>query len=231
MSKLSNFFVTSILVLSTIPNLYAQRIPGPGRDPRVPIDLMRELRSCQMRNNRLESENVLLNDQLTTCRVNSGNQTRISQLEREVNELEMRNQDLRNQVYRLEEIIRERDIRDGRTGDFDLAQSIRACQLIKNATYAQSCVAASRKHKILAEVIESCAKIQNVYYANECVLKSGENKSTVSQVNACRAIKNDDYTVQCVAFAGNKNLPSSVIEACTSGDQNSYYQLECVKSL
>ncbi len=43
--------------------------------------------------------------------------------------------------------------------------------------------------------------------------------------------RNDDYTVQCVAFAGNKNLPSSVIEACTSGDQNSYYQLECVKSL
>ncbi len=226
------------LLTCTLSSAFAQS-RHERRDP------IRDLRECEIRNDILRRDVIRISDDLAMCRKMGSDRGRVDQLERENADLRSQNSfilnensDLRNRndllkidIARLEDELRRRDDRDGRRGDFDLAQSIMACSKINNAVYSQQCASLARTMSIRASVIEQCARINNTYYALECVKSAGSKNTNARQVEACLGIKNDVYAQQCVAVAGEKQIRPDVIQSCVLTSTNTYYQLECVKSM
>lgn len=224
------------LLCCTLTSVYAQDMGRRGdRDMRDNRDFRdsRDLRECRINNELLRRDNQSLSDRLLNCQSNRGDRERIEQLTRENEDLATRNQFLISQVEKLkiDNARLEMEAHPDRGGRFDLAASILACGKIDNAIYSQQCSALAKANSIQASVIQQCARISNTYYALECVKSAGTKEVTARQVEACLGIDNVVYAQQCVEVAGEKRVSADIINSCVKTSSNTYYQLECVKSM
>ncbi|PIK15955.1 hypothetical protein [Halobacteriovorax sp. JY17] len=212
----------------------------------VNINANDRLKNCRENVRTLKDENVTLKSILSTtesrlsqCQVdlrNQGNNGEVRRLQQDLNQANQAITRLENTVdnknAKIQDLKREiqelQDQLNPRTPRFDLADSIRACGLIKNSSYSSYCAANARKYQVRAKVIENCAKINNAYYASECVEDAGEFNANARQVEECAKISNTSYAGQCVVSAGKGKVPADVIAACRATSSNSYYQAQCV---
>lgn len=234
---LEDFMKAKILSLALISlstfNSFAKdidvRIEIPGDNNRR---IQRELRECRINNDSLRKEINTVNYLLNDCRNNTESRYRIEQLQRENQTLLDHNRYLQGEVDRLrfENERLERELNPNR-GGIDLAESIKACGKITNSQYARECAGNAKKYNLHASTILACTKITNSYYAAQCVVNAGENNANNRQVEVCTKITNSDYASQCVKFSGYLRVQPEVIQSCIETSTNSYYQLECVKSM
>lgn len=225
--QLFSLVLLSIATTSIFAQDYRDR--NMGRDIRE----IRDIRECRVISESLRRENQSLSDRLSRCEERRGDSRRVEQLQRENDELSLRNRSLLVQVeqLKLENARLEIEAHPDRNGRFNLAESIRACGNIANSLYAQQCAQAAKVNSIQASVIEQCAKISNTYYALECVKSAGAKDVSARQVEACLKIDNSTYAAQCVQVVGEKRISSDVIRACVQSTTNTYLELECIKSM
>lgn len=205
------------------------------------LNLSNSLRACELsrgdrrRSEELERENTDLKNQVGLILTENSNlKNQVNGLLNENADIRRQNDNMRIDISRLEDELRrrdERDNRDRRRDEFDLAQSIMACSKINNASYSQQCATSARTMYIKASVIEQCAKLSNAYYASECVKSAGLKNTNAKQVEACLGIKNDSYAQQCVSIAGEKQVKADVIQSCVLTSSNAYYQVQCVSNM
>jgi hypothetical protein len=222
----------AILPIALLCCTFATSFAG-DRDRRQDRDGNKALLECEIKSELLRRDNQSLSDRLQNCRGDRQDRERNEQILRENRELISRNIDLQNQVEKLKiDVVRlELELHPDRDGRFDLASSIRACSKIDFPMYAQECASAAKENRIQAQVIENCTKISNAYYQLGCVKEAGKNKTSVRQVEACTRIDFPMYAQECVQVAGKKEISPEVINSCVLSTSNSYYQLECVKSM